>query len=96
MFKEVKIAQRKMAIESAVLSYHVLLICTLYVLTFGSHVRKLTSDDLRNIGQSTNNNFIAVFFDKPGELKLVFLLHAILKFCSLGIICLKLQETSYT
>ena len=76
VFKEVKIAQRKMAIESAVLSYHVLLICTLYVLTFGSHVRKLTSDDLRNIGQSTNNNFIAVFFDKPGELKLLYVFAA--------------------
>lgn len=57
-----------MAAESAVLSYQVLLICTLYILTFGSHVRKLTSDDLRNIGRSTKNNFIAVFFDKPGEL----------------------------
>lgn len=56
-----------MATESALLSFQVLLICTLYVLTFGSRVRKLTSDDLRNIGQSTKNNFIAVFFDKPGE-----------------------------
>lgn len=65
VFKEVKKAQRKMATKSALLSFQVLLICTLYVLTFGSHVRKLTSDDLRNIGQSTKNNFIAVFFDKP-------------------------------
>lgn len=77
MLKEVKIAQRKMATESAVLTYQVLLICTLYILTFGSHVRKLTSDDLRNIGQSTQNNFIAVFFDKPGELKLILLVCAI-------------------
>lgn len=69
MFKEVKITQRKMATESAVLSYQVLLICTLNILTFGSHVRKLTSDDLRNVGQSTNNNFIAVFFDKTDSRK---------------------------
>lgn len=56
-----------MAAERAVLSCQVLLICSLYILAFGSHVRKLTSDDLRNIGQSTKNDFIAVSFDKPGE-----------------------------
>ena len=65
-----------MATESTALSYQVLLICTLYILSFGSHVRKLTSDDLRNIGQATTNNFIAVFFDKPGEFKLILLLRA--------------------
>ena len=78
-----------MATESAVLSYQVLLICTLYILTFGSHVRKLTSDELRNIGQSTKSNFIAVFFNKPGELKLIFHSAACNMKCSLEIICVK-------
>lgn len=79
-----------MAAERAVLSCQVLLICSLYILAFGSHVRKLTSDDLRNIGQSTKNDFIAVFFDKPGEFIFneiwMILLHASIK-CS--IICFK-------
>ena len=97
VFKEVKIAQSKMATESTVLSYQVLLICTLYILTFGSHVRKLTSDDLRNIGQSTTNNFIAVLFDKPGELKisLILLLRAIWNVLWRSFV-LKLQEKSCT
>ncbi|KAJ7390630.1 hypothetical protein OS493_023339 [Desmophyllum pertusum] len=43
--------------------YPVVFVCCL-VVAFGSHVRKLTSDDLRNVGQSTKKDFIAVFFDK--------------------------------
>lgn len=34
---------------------------------FGSQVRLLTTEDLKNIGESTTKDFIAVFFDKPGE-----------------------------
>ncbi|RMX56502.1 hypothetical protein pdam_00023158 [Pocillopora damicornis] len=46
--------------------YLFLLICCLHIAVLGvSPVRKLTSEDLKNIGESTNQDYIAVFFDKP-------------------------------
>lgn len=46
--------------------YLFLLICCLHIAVLGvSPVRKLTSEDLKNIGGSTNQDYIAVFFDKP-------------------------------
>ena len=58
-----------MAVENL---YRVLLVCCLHIFSFGgSHVRKLTSEDLRNIGKFTNKDYIAVFFDKPCKLKYI-------------------------
>ena len=42
-------------------------VCSLFSLGIGSQVRLLTREDLINIGESTTKDFIAVFFDKPGE-----------------------------
>ncbi|XP_022804755.1 uncharacterized protein LOC111341974 [Stylophora pistillata] len=45
--------------------YPILLVCCIYVAVFGVNaVRELSSEDLKNIGESTNQDFIAVFFDK--------------------------------
>ena len=44
-----------------------ILVCSLFSLGIGSQVRLLTTEDLSNIGESTSKDFIAVFFDKPGE-----------------------------
>lgn len=66
-FKEIytKSSKLKMAADR-LRFYPVVFVCCL-VVAFGSHVRKLTSDDLRNVGQSTKKDFIAVFFDKLGK-----------------------------
>ena len=46
--------------------YLFLLICCRHIAVIGvSPVRKLTSEDLKNIGESTKQDYIAVFFDKP-------------------------------
>ena len=45
--------------------YPILLVCCIYIAVFGVNaVRELSSEDLKNIGESTNQDFIAVFFDK--------------------------------
>ena len=42
-------------------------VSSLFSLGISSQVRLLTTEDLTNIGESTTKDFIAVFFDKPGE-----------------------------
>lgn len=55
-----------MAAYRSCCSFQVLFyVCCLFLPAFGSHVRQLSSNDLKDIGKSTTKDFIVVFFDKP-------------------------------
>ena len=62
-----------MAAYRSCCSFQVLFyVCCLFLPAFGSHVRQLSSNDLKDIGKSTTKDFIVVFFDKPGKRVLFF------------------------